>query len=442
MFMLSPRSNDLRQFERRPYPGTIDCAVSIPAANEIKTVTLKARTIDISDGGIGIQADYPLAPGHTLWLRGIERETGIVKWHKKIDNSYRAGIQMTFPKEAVGLQGTASQVAFFVSEKRARYGEVLDKATDRFIRELEAVEKKCDEGEDAGDILAVVKSETDKVLSVCGEFEIGIRDRDMIRQARIRFHEKTDPVLSKSYLIKRTRTWPQGYQGDYRTLEMIYVNTPRSSSLGYHLDLLGLTSPLAGAVRNRIKELAEILGKELSLRERLSVLNIACGSCRELMGIAPEILSSGARITCVDTDNDALAFAQDRLSYAGIIEQVELRKYNALRMFDEETNLMEFGLQDIIYSVGLFDYLPDDFLIKLLGALYNLLHPRGRLIAAFKDAERYRSQDYHWISDWDGFLQRTEKDFLRIMDKAGIPSSSLFITREETGIIVFYSVVK
>jgi SAM-dependent methyltransferase len=433
----------MRRFERRPYSKTIACSVGVVDVHEKKKLNLKARAVDISDGGIGIETDYLLAPGHTLWFHGIENKTGIVRWYAKLNSTYRIGIQIIQPKVVLSQAEKSSKDASFVSEERAKYAEMLDAAADRFNKELEAIEKRsADPAESGENIIGALQGVIDEVLSVCEDAEKGLQDKDMIREARIRFREKTDPILSKSYFIKRTRTWPQGYQGDYKTLETIYKKTPHSSGIGYYLDLISLNAPLAEAVRNRIKTLSELLRKELAERQQPFILNIACGSCRELMGIAPEIMSSGAHITCVDADNDALAFAQDRLSYAGVIEQVELRKYNALRMFDDEMNLVEFGPQDIIYSVGLFDYLPDDFLIKLLRALYSLLNVSGKLIAAFKDAERYSSQAYHWVCDWDGFLQRTETDFLRILDQAGIPYSSLSITREETGIIVFYAAIK
>ena len=79
--------------------------------------------------------------------------------------------------------------------------------------------------------------------------------------------------------------------------------------------------------------------------------------------MAPEIKTSGAKFTCVDIDDAALDFALDRFAYAGLTEEhTELIQYNALRMFDLETAQTEFGMQDIIYSIGFFDYLPDDFL--------------------------------------------------------------------------------
>jgi cyclopropane fatty-acyl-phospholipid synthase-like methyltransferase len=111
-------------------------------------------------------------------------------------------------------------------------------------------------------------------------------------------------------------------------------------------------------------------------------------------------------------------------------------------MFDDEFNKSEFGKQDIIYSIGLFDYLPTDFLIKMFGALYNLLNPDGKLIAAFKDAARYKHHGYHWIADWDGFLQRKEKDLRGIFSDAKIPYSAISEMREDTGIIVFYLITR
>jgi cyclopropane fatty-acyl-phospholipid synthase-like methyltransferase len=111
-------------------------------------------------------------------------------------------------------------------------------------------------------------------------------------------------------------------------------------------------------------------------------------------------------------------------------------------MFDHELNLKEFGMQDLIYSVGFFDYLPSDFLTNLFRSLYALLNPGGKLIASFKDASRYRYQEYHWIFDWDGFLQRTEQDFRGILSDAGMPDSAIYEIREESGVIVFYVVTK
>jgi len=336
-----------------------------------------------------------------------------------------------------------SENACLISEGREEYIKNLDIAAEEFNKDLENIEKRCfDPKENSRDLLNATTKVIMDIMHVCEEFEQIVKNKDIIHDARINFREKTNPILSKSYCINRARTWPQGHQGDYKTLEVVYKNMPLSKGIGYYLDLCLLNITLAHAVRNRIKKLEELLRDEISKRQQPSVLNIACGSCRELMGLVSDISASGAKVICIDNDNDALAFAENRLSYTGVLSQIEFRKYNAIRMFDDELNMMEFGKQDIIYSVGLFDYLPDDFLVKLLSALYNLLNPGGKLIAAFKDADRYEHQPFHWIVDWDGFLQRTKSDFNSLLYQAGIPDSAISETREESGVVIFYLITK
>jgi hypothetical protein len=71
-----------------------------------------------------------------------------------------------------------------------------------------------------------------------------------------------------------------------------------------------------------------------------------------------------------------------------------------------------------------------------------MLNPGGKLIAAFKDANRYNAELFHWLVDWDGFLQRREKDFERILRDANIPDNAISMARVNSGSIVFYSATK
>lgn len=331
-----------------------------------------------------------------------------------------------------------------IRERTDHHYKLLNEATMKFISTLEDIEKRYLDSQETPDELlnAVTKAITNMNL-VCEQFERRVDyDSDIIKEARIEFRKKTGYILSKSYFINRARTWPQGYQGDYKMLESLYRNTPQSEGIGYYLDLYALNVALAEGVRNRIKKLEDILREEIVIRETPSILNVACGSCRELMGVSEEIINSEAKVTCIDFDNDALDFAQNRLYYTGALPQIELRKYNAARMFDHELNMAAFGMQDIIYSLGYFDYLEDDFLVKMLRSLYMLLNPGGKLIMTFKDGDYYKTQDYHWLSAWDGFLQRNENDFKRILKKAGIPDSVLSQTRDKSGAIIFCTATK
>jgi SAM-dependent methyltransferase len=414
-----------RKHDRMPFAQTIDYSIGISEANKRRWMHLTGKAVDISKAGIGMETDYPLAPGHMLWFNGgIEEKAGFVKWCAKTDKGYRAGIELD-----------------------GNHVRTLDEATDIFMKHLESIEQAClNPAESPEKISEGITNAIDTVCEAFASFERQTPDQNIIRDAQVRFREKTNSIISRSYFLNRARTWPQGYQGDYKMLEGIYRNTQLSEGIGYYLDLHFHRMPINESARQRIKKLEELLRSEMQERISPSVLNIACGSCREVFELAPEIEASGAKFTCIDLDNDALAFAANRLSYTGISpvtsDQVVLRKYNAVRMFDHDLNMSEFGKQDIIYSVGFFDYLPTEFLVTMLKALYAMLTPGGKIIAAFKDARRYRSVDCHWLVDWDGFLQRTEEDFRDIFFNAQIPGSAISETRVDSGIIVFYVITK
>jgi extracellular factor (EF) 3-hydroxypalmitic acid methyl ester biosynthesis protein len=95
----------------------------------------------------------------------------------------------------------------------------------------------------------------------------------------------------------------------------------------------------------------------------------------------------------------------------------------------------------LIYSVGLYDYLPDKVLKRLLTAQMNLLKPGGRMILAFKDAEAYDKTMYDWGCDWQ-FVKRTEPEVLDLLDDLGIGADMVTPSRDQSGIILFCAITK
>ena len=334
--------------------------------------------------------------------------------------------------------------ALLIGEENEKHIGYLEATTDQYMDALRDIERRCFKtGSDPEIIMQDLTALNESMLQVCEQFEKTVSNKAAINTARAAFRDKTDPILSKSYGTLRARTWPRGYQGDFQTIEFIYRNTPMSEGIGYYLDKYLLSSTLAVGVRERMHMLAQLLKTEIARRQSLSILDIACGSCREIHEIIPEIEKSQAHITCMDLDPEALDFAHNRLSYAGLSSnRVDFMQYNALRLFDLETALPVVGMRDVIYSVGYFDYLADDFLVKMINSIFNMLNPQGMLIVALKDANRYRPQIYHWFAHWDGFLQRTPDQYERIFQQAEIPSSSISMLRLKSGPILFYVVTK
>ncbi len=347
------------------------------------------------------------------------------------------------PKTATYPSNVVQKKSDLIREQPRQYIGSLDEKIKIYIQQLKEFEVKCNlPGADREILLDEITLLNDSILQACAQFEQQENDPNIIKAAQVEFRERTNPLLSKSYCINRCRTWPLGHQGDYKTLELAYKNAPMSDGIGYYLDRYLLATTLGIGVRERLEMLRGLLKTELMSRRTPTVLDVACGSCREVFELAQDIKSSGARFTCVDLDPEALNFSRDRLENAGLLDHVALVTFNALRLFDYETAVAEFGMQDIVYSIGFFDYLPDDFLVKLLRTLYLLLNPGGKLIAAFKDSGRYRSQIYHWLVDWDGFQQRTQADFDRLLRQAEIPFETTSMSRVESGAIIFYSAAR
>ncbi len=332
---------------------------------------------------------------------------------------------------------------YLIGERKKGYTNLLQNTIERVNQELKMIEIICEDGNYTNaEIINKISRLVDSVSPALREFEMGVKDPYFIKSAQKFFREKTDYMFSKSYCFKRTRTWPQGYQGDYKTLETIYRNIPLSKGIGYYLDLYILNVPLAKAVRNRLRLLENIIRYELYRRKEPKVLNIACGSCREIIKLSEDIKETKAEFYCIDNDSDTINYALKKRSSIGLLDYVNFSKYNALRMFDAELNMNHFGKQDIIYSVGFFDYLPSDFLTVMLRNLYDLLNPGGILVAAFKDCDMYDYIPFHWFVDWDGFLQRNESDFIKILSDAGIDFTNVIDLRDKTGIIIFYLIYK
>ncbi len=324
------------------------------------------------------------------------------------------------------------------AEQFAAWCSMLDTETSRFLSTMDELEAGIQNSLYEHDALLKKTHEAmEEMVSFCAKFERNVRDRELIVKKQDEFNNKTDYMLSKSYFMNRARVWPQGYQGDYKTLEGIYRNIPLSEGIGYYMDRYLLSFPLSRACRGRIRKAKEILGREFSKKKRQCFLDIGCGSCRDLFDMAKDLRDSDSKITCLDIDEDALRFSLDRLTYAGLGDQMKFRKYNVVRMINRARNFREFGKQDIIYSAGVFNYLPDNIVPNLIDALYELLNPSGKLIIAFEDATRYRPQNCHWGLKWDALLQRTEVDCRALFEAAGFPGGALKIKRDETGVIMF-----
>jgi extracellular factor (EF) 3-hydroxypalmitic acid methyl ester biosynthesis protein len=322
--------------------------------------------------------------------------------------------------------------------------EQLDAAVEEFNAAVKSIEADCEAPEANMQQLAQqLKSQLLRVETFCrGLEQQWEHDPEAIKRKQVEFRQRTDQSFTKSFFMHRARTWPQGYPGDYEIIEKAYNNQPLSAGLGQLFDQYFLSTTLANGIRYRRALMREILAEEMLARRAARVLNIGCGPCRELVELAPVIQQTRSHFTCLDFDAEALAYSADRMLACGLQDLVEFRQYNALRMINAERNVREFGRFDVIYTIGLLDYLTDDVLVRIINSLYSTLQPGGVFIAVFKDSDRYDTIDYHWLVDWSGFFQRTRHDSWRLIEAAGIPHDAVTVQRSQDDVMIFYRLLQ
>ncbi|MHB8971642.1 MAG: class I SAM-dependent methyltransferase [Pirellulaceae bacterium] len=318
----------------------------------------------------------------------------------------------------------------------------LDSAVAEFNQSAKSIEERCQVPDaNLNRLSEELATQLRKVELHCRVIEQLLGDDPVaLREKQSEFRRRTAALFAKSFFMQRARSWPQGYPGDYEIIEKAYNNQPLSDGLGQLLDRYFLSTTLANGIRYRRTLMREILTEEMRRRPAARILNIGCGPCREVVELAPVIQETNARFTCVDFDAEALVYSAGRARECGLQEYVTFRQYNALRMINVERNVREFGRFDVIYAIGLLDYLTDEVLVRLIRSLYDTLQAGGVLVAVFKDSDRYDTSDYHWLVDWTGFLQRTRHDSWRLLEAAGIPQDAVNIQRSQDDVMIFYRV--
>lgn len=285
--------------------------------------------------------------------------------------------------------------------------------------------------------MEVVGEAIERSLAVCREFDaLWSEDPQLVKLARQVYLEKTS-FLSCSWIIQRARSKPSGFAGDYLMLVKIYDQQTPACGLGGYIDTWLLQIQLGQAVRTRLTSAREFLLQELLQRRgQIRILDVASGPCREY--IQWPRFSDILQVESLALDNDPNAIAYVKEHVVPLLPQQTVLKptqYNALRTVSAESNLREFGTCDIIYSVGLLDYLSDKHLVRMLNAWLDTLKPEGVMYVAFKDCQRYDHTIYQWLLDWY-FYQRTEGDVFRLFDLAGYDVSQLESSRDASGIII------
>lgn len=293
----------------------------------------------------------------------------------------------------------------------------------------------------------IVNRETEAILMEGKNIEDSVQDESLIKNIKKLFRECGLPMGMTSEIIKHAFLKPSGYAGDYGIIEIVYDNRILSRGLGYVADRIFLNDDYARAVRSRKDSIKARLAGYLKNgpEQRLEILNIACGSCREIKEMISENRFDDSKkfsFTLIDQDQEALDFSRKALAGAPLnfeFRYIRNSVYDYLK--DPESHREALANRDIIYTIGLADYIPGPALKSLMVFLFGLLKPGGKLLIAHKDSRNFRPLAPDWWCDWT-FHLRDEAELRRMVETCGIENFSLTIEREADTNIIFFLIIE
>jgi len=224
------------------------------------------------------------------------------------------------------------------------------------------------------------------------------------------------PYILTTETADRFYSKPRGYAGDFVAIHRIYMNQPGGSSrLGPLVDRMFLEMPPSLAVRNRRKLIADEIVAAVKARggKPVRVLCLASGPATEVFDAFDALEDrSLLKVTLMDIDLQALAFVDDLRTRQKLTGQITLVNENLIALFLGRSTV-RLEPQDLMYSIGLIDYLNDKLVGKLLQFAYQNLAPGGKVLLGNFHPKNPAKEFMDFVLEWN-LIHRTEEDMHRL----------------------------
>ncbi|KMO67183.1 class I SAM-dependent methyltransferase [Mycolicibacterium chlorophenolicum] len=251
-------------------------------------------------------------------------------------------------------------------------------------------------------------------------------------------HGETYPYLSLSALVDRSYTKPRGYAGDFLTLQMVYDDQPQGvRRLGPYVDRWFLGIAASCAVKNRRGLLRDIIVDTARTRPGAptAITSLACGPAREIFDVLGEPEHPDIVATCLDIDDQALTYAGAIARSLDVTERVSLVQANVVKLALGH-NTLGLADQDLVYSIGLIDYLSDGLVVRLLTWIHGVLRPGGTAVVGNFDVDNPDRAFMDHLLDWR-LIHRSPADLEGLFAQSAFGDTPVEVQREATGINLF-----
>jgi hypothetical protein len=242
------------------------------------------------------------------------------------------------------------------------------------------------------------------------ELTQGMANEREVREATKEFTELVlTPELRHGAIWDRSYAKPLGYPGDFQIMNQVYDWDRLGSSVYQQLvHRLGLEvaeciDTRMQVVRGKIAEAVRNQGQDRPVR----ILSLGSGPAREIQTFleGPHARAGKVEFTLVDQETQALGYAYDRayppLLKLGGSAHLQCLNISFTDILRANGGLQAVPSQDLIYSVGLLDYLSDRRSRLLVHRLYDALSPGGLLIIGnMNETALSNLWPMEFIADW------------------------------------------
>lgn len=218
-------------------------------------------------------------------------------------------------------------------------------------------------------------------------------------------------LVRQDPFTERAFSKPRGYAGDAVMLDYIYRPGPLSlSDIGKQLHSATTGVSSAKSISWRRDHLGTEIAKIVADAAGARLLSVASGHLRELDVVRELAHQRNFHIDALDQDENSLKEAV--CSYPDF--NINPINKSITHLFKTK----ERACYDLIYSAGLFDYLPVKTASALLQKLLDLLKPSGRLVVGNYATDNFGRGYMEGMMDWR-LIYREEADLIDLINSTG-----------------------
>ncbi len=245
------------------------------------------------------------------------------------------------------------------------------------------------------------------------------------------------PEFVEGAIWRRAYEKPLGYPGDFQVMNYMYEWQLRGDTpFAKLVHRLGLD--IAECIVNRMVMMKQTIAGVVAAKEDSDpalVTSVGCGPAQEVVNyLRLRHLPNPVHFTLIDQDHRALSHAYEN-AYPEVVHLGNRSSINCLEV--SFTQLMRTGElfrqlppQDLIYTVGLIDYLSLRRARELARDLYAQLAPGGTLVIGnMGDAPNGTLWPLEFVCDWS-LIYRNRAEMLEIV--AGLDSAAVELKTDMT----------